>query len=436
MTSQRFDVAVVGAGASGAACAARLAEGGLRVVCLERRALAEAGARWVNGVPRAAFAEAGVALPEPPEHLGGPEPFHLVIAPAPGADARPALTLARHDVIHVDMRHLVRRLQARAERAGVTLRERVTVHGWDGEELATSAGAIAASRVVDASGLAGARLLQQPEVARVDLCAAAQQVHDVVDRAAAAAFLARHGARPGEAIGFLGVAGGYSVLNVHVDPQLATCGVLTGSIPALGHPSGKAILERFVAEHAWIGARQFGGAAAIPLRRPYDRLADERVALLGDAGCQVFPAHGSGVGAGLIAARVLADTILAGAPLRDYEVAWQRTHGALLASFDVLRRFTQQLDGPQVRALFGSGLAEPELVRAGLDQVRPRLALGSLGPVLARLPGAILRHPRLARGLLGASARSQLLYALYARYPRDLRRLPAWSRAVDRLLAA
>lgn len=434
-----FDVAIVGAGATGAACAAFLAEAGLRVACLERRRLAEAGARWVNGVPRAAFARAGVAVSEGEEHRGGPDPFHVVVADALGSGApleRPAaLTIPEHDVIHVDMRLLVARLQARARAAGAQLREGVAVQSWRSDgSLDTTSGPVRARFFVDASGLTGARLLGQAAVPRVELCAAAQEVREVIDPEAAVRFLARVGAHPGEPIGFLGVAGGYSVLNVHVAHDLRTVGVLTGSLPALGYPSGKDILDHFVAAHAWVGPARFGGSAAIPLRRPYDRLADERVALLGDAGCQVFPAHGSGVGAGLIAARALADVIISGRPLRDYEVAWQREHGALMASFDVMRRWSQALDGAGVARMMALGLAEPSLMLAGLNQELPQVTL----PTLAKLGPTMLRALRvdaaLTTSLLAAGARSRLVHALYARYPRDPRLVPSWSRAVDALI--
>lgn len=447
------DVVVVGAGASGAACAAFLAEAGLRVICLERRKLAAAGARWVNGVPRASFVRAGVAISEGAEHQGGPDPFHVVVARsaraqagaagAAGAGRPTSLTIVDHDVIHVDMRLLVARLQERARIAGVRFHQGVAAQGWrggtsrgDAPVLETSGGPFSARWFVDASGLVGARLLGQPAVPRVELCAAAQEVLEVVDAAAARRFLAEVGAKPGEAIGFLGVAGGYSVLNVHVAHDLRTVGVLTGSLPALGYPSGKAILDAFVAEHAWVGASRFGGAAAIPLRRPYDRLASERVALLGDAGCQVFPAHGSGVGAGLVAARLLAETIVAGKPLRDYEVAWQREHGALMASFDVMRRWSQSLDGAAVGRMIAFGLAEPAMMKAGLNQEMPKVSprwFLRMAPGIAR---ALREDPGMARSMIEAGARSRLVHALYARYPREVKHVARWSRMIDRLIGA
>ena len=444
------DVVVVGAGASGAAAAAFLAEAGLRVICLERRKLVEAGARWVNGVPRASFARAGIAISEGAEHQGGADPFHVVVAQSARGEesaGRPtSLTIVDHDVIDVDMRLLVERLQERARRAGVRFHEGITAQGWRGGVskahhaddlvLETSGGPFAARWFIDASGLPGARLLGQPAVSRVDLCAAAQEVHEVVDAAAAQRFLDEVGAKPGEAIGFIGVAGGYSVLNVHVARDLRTVGVLTGSLPALGYPSGKNILDRFVAEHAWVGAYRFGGSAAIPLRRPYDRLASERVALLGDAGCQVFPAHGSGVGSGLVAARLLADTIIAGRPLRDYEVSWQREHGALMASFDVMRRWSQSLDGAGVGRMVAFGLAEPAMMKAALNQQMPRVSLGWLLRMAPGMVRAMREDPELGRTMAAAGARSRLVHALYARYPRKVKHVASWSRAVDRLIGA
>lgn len=418
------DVCVIGAGTSGAAAAAFLAEAGLRVACLDRRAIELAGARWVNGLPRAAFRDAGVPLPEPGEYLGGPTAFHMV---APGG----RVVVDGHDLIEVDMRKLVARLQARAAAAGATLIGGVSVLGRDGDLLLTSRGDLQARWFIDASGLGGVRLLDQAPVAREDICVAAQEVREVVDRDAARAFFDGHGVKPGEVLGLVGVAGGYSVLNVRLHEHGETMGILTGSIPALGFPAGKAILDEFVAAQPWIGQKVFGGGGAIPLRRAHDRLAsdDDRVALLGDAGCQVFPAHGSGIGSGMIAARMLADTIARGAPLRAYEVAWQRSHGGLFALFDAVRRWNQRQDAEALGRVLGGGLADEALLRAGIDQTFPRPSLAGL-PAKAR---ALFAHPALARDLVGTVARSAALKTLYATYPRRADRVPAWSRLVSLL---
>jgi menaquinone-9 beta-reductase len=236
---------------------------------------------------------------------------------------------------------------------------------------------------------------------------------------------------PGEVLGIVGVAGGYSVLNVRLHEGAATMGILTGSIPSLGFPSGKAILDEFAArEGAWIGPRVFGGSGAIALRRPHDRLASERIAVIGDAGCQVFPAHGSGVGAGLVAARLLADTLAAGRPLRDYEVAWQRRHGGVFAFFDVFRRWNQDVDSATLGRVMGLGLVDAATLRAGLDQVVPPITPAAIVAKVRPLVG----EPALARELAVTAARSAVVRALYAWYPRNAAHVPRWSRYVDRVM--
>jgi flavin-dependent dehydrogenase len=422
---KRADVAIVGAGSSGAAAAAFLAERGLRVVVLERRALDEAGARWVNGVPRAAFVEAGVELPGPGETFGAPVALHLI---APGGRQ----VVAEHDLLDVDMRSLVARLQARAARAGAELVGGVSVRGRDGDVLRTSKDDVRATWIVDASGLAGARLLDQPATARDRVCAAAQEVRRVVDEKSARAFFEEQGVPVGEICCRVAVAGGFSVLNVRLHPGVGTVGILTGSIPALGFPSGRAMLDDFVKAQPWIGERIFGGAAPIPLGRAHARLAEGNVALLGDAGRQVFPAHGSGVGAGMLAARMLADTIASGAPLRDYEVAWQRRYGGVFAFFESLRLWNQRTDPETIGRLLGSGVLDRDSLRAGIDQVMPRPGVRAVAGKLR----ALAREPALARDLVGTVARSAALRALYARYPRRAEAVARWARRVDALLTA
>src|SRR5690606_38217140 len=144
-------------------------------------------------------------------------------------------------------------------------------------------------------------------------------------------FFERHDTPLGHVLCFSGVAGGYSIVNLRCDGR--TVGLLTGSIPGEGHPSGRALLDAFAADNPWVGEVVQGGARALPLSRPDDLLARGSVALVGDAARQVFSAHGSGIGIGLVAARLLADTLAQGRTPRDYAVAFQRRWGGLLAGF-------------------------------------------------------------------------------------------------------
>ncbi|MCB9732103.1 MAG: FAD-binding protein [Deltaproteobacteria bacterium] len=419
------DVVIVGAGTAGAAAALHCARAGLATVCLDRRPLGEAGARWVNGVPAWAFDETDLPRPVRPELRGDGAPFHLVVGWGPDR-----LTVDRHGVLEVDMRALTDRLQRLATAAGATFVGDARVTGFDGaDRLDTTAGPFRARLAfVDASGLGGAGLLPSPTIPRADICAAAQYVHDLADRDAANAFLARFGAAGGEAVCFTGVAGGYSIVNVRVHGDDVS--ILTGSIPALGHASGARLHADFVAAHPFVGPARFGGARPIPLARPHARLASARVALLGDAGSQVFPAHGSGIAAQLVGARLLADALSAGEGPLGYQRRWQRAWGGLFAAYGVFRRFSETLSPEDLGALVAAGLLDPDGARAGMAQRWPRPDLTHL----ARLARAAARYPGAARRLAPVLARMALAPAIYRAFPRDPARVPAWDRVASRVL--
>jgi menaquinone-9 beta-reductase len=410
------DIAIVGAGTAGAATAAFAAARGFRVACVDRRPLADAGARWVNGVTRAALRELQIdALPD----IDPPARFHLLTS-------RQRVTVDHHDVVDVDMRALVAHLHARALTAGAMVIGDVVVRGRDGATLITDRGRIRARWLVDASGLTGAGLLPVPAIAPQHLCAAAQAVYEVDDRDRAAEYFANHGVGLGEVCAHVGVAGGYSVCNVRLHGDGHSVGVLTGSIPALGHRSGKAILDQFVGAQPWIGARQYGGAGAIPLRRPRDELTDGVVALVGDVGCQVFPAHGSGIGAGMLAGKLLADTLAADGTLFDYELAWHRRCGGLFAAYDAVRRWNQVQTVDDIDRMIRRGLFDVEFARAGLDQDWPQLTREAIS---RKFPGALYDTT-----VVQLAARTTAARALGERFPPRGRRRAAWSAIMQRLI--
>ncbi len=422
-TFRTVDVAIVGAGTTGAAAAALCARRGMRVLCLERRPLEEAGAHWVNGVPAAAFDRAGIAPPEPPELLACGVDFHLIAGWGPQR-----VVIRNHDLMEVDMRRLVARLQEDARQAGAELVGDVRVEGVDAAGLDTARGKVVARWVVDASGLAGARLLDHPRPAAMDICAAAQQVRQISDAAAARAFCEDNGARPGETICFSGIEGGYSILNVRVEGDHVA--LLTGSIPAEGHRAGRTILRDFAESTPWIGETLFGGSRAIPLRRPYERLHRRNVAVIGDAACQVFAAHGSGIGPGMVAARVLADALADGRGLRGYENDWQRMYGGLFAGYAVFRRFTQTLTSEDLARMMSAGLMDADLAAQGLLQ---RLPQADAQLVVSKLKAA-LRAPNLALRLVPVAARMAAAKLLYAGYPPSEARRDRWTRLVRGVL--
>jgi flavin-dependent dehydrogenase len=183
-------------------------------------------------------------------------------------------------------------------------------------------------------------------------------------------------------------------------------------------------VDEFLQDHPWIGERLFGGRRVIPLGRPRDEIARGQVALIGDAARQVFAAHGSGIGAGLIAAQMLAEAIAGGSGPEDYAVAWQRRYGGLFAAVDRFRRFSESLTPSDLTALMEAGLVDETVLGAALAQQLPRLPLDD---VAARLRG-LSSAPTMVAPLAGLGARMAATMALYAAYPRERRERKRWSR--------
>jgi flavin-dependent dehydrogenase len=416
------DLIVCGAGSAGAALAGMAAARGMRVLVLERKTLDRAGASWVNDVPGWMFDDAGIARPTGDElHRSGRLTMIAGYEPdAPRVTARPG------DFVGVDMRGLVSRLQDSAMRAGAELKGGEHVRALEHREhevvVTTSSGTYAGRFLVDASGLSGLEAMGKSHASPRDVCAAAQQVHRIRDVRAADAFFARYGAGDGDVTVFAGVAGGYSIVNVRRHDGRVF--LLTGTIPADGHPSGKALLDGFVEERSWIGERLFGGARAIPLAYARPIVARGRIAALGDAASQVFSAHGSGTGAGLIAASMLADAIGRG-DLADYQQRWQKRFGLSFATHDLFRRLTQSLSQEELRVMFAENILAQSAVEAALMQHLPPIDASML-----RTGRALWRHPSLARKFARLGARVARLAALYARPPRETDAQDRWAARV------
>ena len=410
MHATSFDAIVAGGGIIGTAAAGMLARAGLRVLLLDAREEGSAGPRWINGVPGRAFDDAGVPRPTGEELHAAGHTFTLV---SPSSTTR--VFLDDHGVLEVDMRHLGARLRDEARKAGATLRfearvSRVDVEAGRIRSLEARGTTFRAALFVDATGLPAvlrrARFPSWPSVRRADLCSASQVVFDIADRAGAERWLSRERATSGKVVARVGVAGGFSVVNVRVDLDAGLVSILTGSVQDVsGRPSGTRLLEALVAENPWIGRRRFGGSGAIPLRRPYARLGAPGLALVGDAGCLAFAGHGSGIGTGLVSARLLADVVSAssdpGAPRTTWRYAAKvhHTQGGLLLAYDLLRRASQALTSEETDSLLAAGLASRASLQAAFEQVPPPLGARALLRTFQSSLGAPLLSLRLARQL-------------------------------------
>lgn len=438
MTDQSPDVLVIGAGTAGAAAAAHLAEKGCSVVLADRKPAAKAGAHWVNAVPGWLFDEAGVARPGPPELVRDGGTHRSVLADGQG---RVCSVVDRDPGMHVDMGPLTQRLQQRARDAGATfLQGRVTgvdlaSDRLEAVTLATQGGhtTIRPRLSVDASGAAATLRRRVPALADAcpgpaptDICLAAQYQHRITDPKAALDFLQTHQTAPGDSFTHTGVVGGYSILLINISEDLDQAGILSGSIPADGVASGQAIVDHFVAQTPWLGERLAGGQAPIPLGQPYTHLTAPGVALVGNAANHVYALHGSGVGMGLIAARLLADAATAGGDpgdavtLHRYAHRFLSTYGGRLAASDLFRRHSQTLTRDDISALLASGMFGGPMLAAGLLQTPFKAdpeALRTLAAGALRHPCLLLRVAPLALRVAPLALRLLRLQDAFDDYP-------------------
>ncbi|KAA3614453.1 MAG: FAD-dependent oxidoreductase [Planctomycetota bacterium] len=433
---ENFDVVILGAGTGGASAAAFFAESGYRTALLDRRPFSEAGARWINGVPDWMFEQAGVELPQNPELRGSPGVGRFTLL---GIHDGARLSVDDSPVLRVDMRLLVERLQKRARQAGAVVFEQIQLGDFEFEndrprslELQREGNGaslrLRASLFVDASGLNGAIRRKVPSLDAVcpkvpaqHLCTAAQEVCEVLDPQGAEDFLHRYRAQPEEVVCRTGVDGGYSIANVVVEHGNEEAELLTGSIADGNHASGPELIRQLRVREPWLGPAKFGGSGLIPLRRPYDRLAVPGLALIGNSACQVFPAHGSGIGIGMLAAKILVESVRTFSDPGCLEATWaysagfHRRHGGLLGAYDVFRRLSQSLSGAETEILLKSGLITMGGFRAGMVQRMPPVGLKE---ALVQL-GGMLRSPRLGLHLLRRIAPLPRVYRHYQRYPLE-----------------
>jgi len=451
MDRMDLDIVVVGCGSAGSAAAWQLARRGLRVAALERRRAEQAGARWRNAVPSWMFYAAGVPLPVQPEHRGGAEPLTLL-----SRDGRSRVTLPVGPMTQIDMRLLVARLQRMARQAGAQLLDHTSIVDFSFEagrptelvcvrrppEGEARELRIRARLFVDASGMDGAVRQRVPALARScpdvkadDVCLATQSVHTVADRARAEAFLRNNAVEPPVVLSWIGIDSGFSTLTVGLDSRLQEVDLLTGSAgPGL---DADAIMDDFTRREDWLGRRVLGGRGLIPLRHPYHRLACPGAVLMGDAGCMIYSAHGSGVGFGLIAGRILAEVVGTFDDPGCAEATWayqsrfQRRHGGTLAAADLFRRDVQRLGGEAVADLMTAGLVSRA---SALDGLQQRLPGASAGSLLAAARG-LLRTPSTTLRLADLPAKMNRVRDLYRRYPRrpDIAALGRWSAQVSEL---
>ncbi len=188
------------------------------------------------------------------------------------------------------------------------------------------------------------------------------------------------------------------------------------------------------------GKRVWKTYARVPLRHPIDSMVGNGILLIGDSACQGKPLNGEGVSVMLGAAEQAQDVVVSalerGEPsaeaLWDYNVRFHTDVGARFAIFHRLRYELSRFSDDEMEFLFQMQLYGPDDLAGIMGPVEVSFdARRLLGLVRAGARGA--RRPDLLFRLVRASYQGAKLRKLYKNYPRRPQDLPSWSASVAAL---
>jgi geranylgeranyl reductase family protein len=214
-----------------------------------------------------------------------------------------------------------------------------------------------------------------------------------------------------------------------------------GVASAPNRPNPKSQLYRHVLSKSLFDGSSVlhGGGGIVPTRRPLDSLVGDGVVVIGDAGCQVNPIHGGGIGpslmGGKIAGEVISVALEAGDPtvesLWQINVRFMRGYGMKQAGLDVFRIFLQGITNEDLNyGMRYEVITEDDLLKASLGEAihlnieeATRRIFSGLGRI-----GLLRSLYKMARSL-------REVRRLYERYPSSPDEFPEWKREIERIFA-
>ncbi|MBN2738498.1 MAG: NAD(P)/FAD-dependent oxidoreductase [Spirochaetales bacterium] len=372
-----FNVIVVGAGPAGCFLSKLLAEAGFKVALLERRAPNEIGHSWEVAVENHIFSR--VILSLPPESLlsESPDVYRFY---AGEISEYVEMDASLDSVVYLTHRKMNKYLLDKAIARGVYFlpQHRVLdpvvsndfvrgVVGYRKSLFGKKNFSYRAPIVVDASGNSRILVRKMPKSSRIsekilpgDFVTAWQEFRrlspDQEER------LARElSIKPGVYYSSIGKYRAYQVIHLCRNHQV---NLIFGASMGYKTPSIRKIMTDFHEAYPFFGTPIRGGGRPIPLRHSISNLVMNGFLCLGDAACMVVPTTGSGVSSALYAADLSARAITEALNVGDYSsrTLWEYNRsyftkrGAILASYDVIRRFLQSLSESKLKSIFRAGL--------------------------------------------------------------------------------
>ena len=209
----------------------------------------------------------------------------------------------------------------------------------------------------------------------------------------------------------------------------------------LGVPGGmgynpRKLWEQFRKEYPLLKGQKIieTGGGSVPVRRPVWSLVADGVMFVGDAALQVNPIHGGGIGTGIRAAVMAAETAkeaidkgdVSTKGLWSYNVKFMRTIGKRLASLDIFRLLLQNVSDDDLNfGLKKRILEEDDLMAANRgDNINMTL--------ITKLKRAIrgISKPGLLLKIKKAADAMNKVATLYQNFPENPEELDHWKNAV------
>lgn len=429
------DVIVAGGGPAGLVCALRCAQHGLDVIVLEASSKNGYGRPCVTEIEKSAFFKADIPLPEKDE-IAFTQKGMKIFSPK----KKLAFESPGHEMYAVKLDRLVKRFAGYALDAGVTfvhgaiVKRPVTlsnrVEGVIARVSSGSEKAFTAPMVVDGTGHEAAVIRNLPESCCVyfddsvnDHIFAEARIYQIDSKKAAQKSDA--GVFTPEYVHhFLGVQGNFSTLSYLVSLETQKAFMLCGVKGEKAPPGPGQLMENLADELGIFKRIEYQGKGIIRIRRPSLKLVCDGFAAIGEAAGMVIPMHGSGVASGMLAGHTLGGHIaelIAGGAYPDTASLWpwcaafQSGRGAILASYDALRRILEKLD-PETEAelLIRAGVIHPE------DMTRAFACL-PVRPSLKTLPkrvSGVFKHPLLVGRIAKKMPRVLAVEMLWKAFPK------------------
>jgi digeranylgeranylglycerophospholipid reductase len=430
-----WDALVVGAGVAGAVVARRLAEGGFRVLLIDKEPSADVGRKVCGN----AIGEDGLAVVS--RYIESPKGAEVARRLSHGTLILEDGTAIRIPKGGVILNRLVfgQRILADAVEAGAVFRDRCSCLGWSDRRVNRvrirdaegAEGDVDARIVIDASGFRAVLTrtggpAHPDAVSRDDVAVAYREI----------APLRKPLDRPDDAIIVLTpklARGGYGWVFPMGD-RLANVGI-GAPLAAVGRPI-REIYDEFIASQPWLEATDpiEAGTGLLPIRAPLATFVGDGFMSVGDAACQTDPLHGGGISPSIVAANLAADSAaealsdgdVSTTALWGYNVAFMREVGARHAGQDFLRRFLDSVSDDDLLFLareFGSGHLLTTTFQPDGALPRLRTAFRFLAKAAAR--------PRLAGALVRTGQLCEKIQEAYLDYPHSVGRFESWLGQVE-----